>query len=96
MLMPVVRQGPAPDEHRKGGDQSANQSMSTDVQRACLLPCTTYSLVSSLGYETVVLFGALLYVEAWFETAGHWITGRWRKSVGWRSSGCVRARCPAR
>jgi hypothetical protein len=45
----------------------------------------------SLGYETVVLFGALLYVEAWFETAGHWITGRWRRSVGWRSSGCARA-----
>ena len=38
MLMPVVRQGPAPDGNRK----AVYQSMSTDVQRARLLPCTNY------------------------------------------------------
>ena len=43
MLMPVVRQGPAPDENRTGGSQPAHQSMSTDVQQARLLPCTTLS-----------------------------------------------------
>ena len=42
-LMPVVRQGPAPDENRTGGSQPAHQSMSTDVQQARLLPCTTLS-----------------------------------------------------
>ena len=38
MLMPVVRQGPAPDENRTGGIQPAHQSMSTDVHRpvSCL------------------------------------------------------------
>jgi hypothetical protein len=41
VLMPEVRQGPAPDGNRKGGNQPAHQSMSTDVQRARLLPCTT-------------------------------------------------------
>ena len=41
MLTPVVRQGPAPDENRNGGIQSAHQSRSTDVQRVRLLPCTT-------------------------------------------------------
>jgi hypothetical protein len=43
VLMPVVRQGPAPDEYRIGGNQPAHQSMSTDVQQARLLPCTTLS-----------------------------------------------------
>lgn len=43
MLMPDVREGSAPDEIRNGGSQPAHQSMSTDVQRACLLPCTTPS-----------------------------------------------------
>ena len=43
MLMPDVRQGPAPDDHRTGGSQPAHQSMSTDVQQARLLPCTTSS-----------------------------------------------------
>lgn len=43
MLMPAVRQGPTPDGNRKGGNQPAHQSMSTDVQRARLLPCTTLS-----------------------------------------------------
>jgi hypothetical protein len=43
VLMPVVRQGPAPDEIRTGGSQPAHQSMSTDVQQARLLPCTTLS-----------------------------------------------------
>ena len=45
--MPVVRQGPAPDENRKCGIQSAHQSRSTDVQRSRLLPCTATSTSSS-------------------------------------------------
>ena len=45
MLMPVVRQEPAPDGNRTGGNQPAHQSMSTDVQQARLLPCTTSSPV---------------------------------------------------
>src|SRR3954451_20876477 len=41
--MPVVRQGAAPDGNRQGGNQPAHQSMSTDVQRVRLQPCTTSS-----------------------------------------------------
>jgi hypothetical protein len=40
VLTPVVRQGPAPDGIRNGGNQPAHQSMSTDVQRARFQPCT--------------------------------------------------------
>ena len=47
MLMPVVRQGPAPDGDRNGGNQPAHQSRSTDVQRARLLPCTTLLLLTT-------------------------------------------------
>ena len=43
--MPVPRLGPAPDEVQKGGNQSALQSWSTDVQRLRLLPCMTSSLL---------------------------------------------------
>jgi hypothetical protein len=42
--MPVLRQGPAPDENQTGGIQPAHQRWSTDVQRSCLLPCTPASL----------------------------------------------------
>ena len=45
MLTPVVRQEPAPDEYRTSGSQPAHQSMSTDVQRVRLLPCTTSLLL---------------------------------------------------
>jgi hypothetical protein len=58
VLMPVVRQGPAPDGNRNGGSQPAHQSMSTDVQQARLLPCTTPSpLVTTAqqGMEILVL-----------------------------------------
>jgi hypothetical protein len=41
--MPASRQGPAPGEIRKGGNQSAHQSRSTDVQQSRLLPYTTTS-----------------------------------------------------
>ena len=47
MLMPVVRQGPAPDGDRNGGNQPAHQSRSTDVQRPRLLPCTTLLLLTT-------------------------------------------------
>jgi len=47
VLMPVVRQGPAPDGDRNGGNQPAHQSRSTDVQRARLLPCTTLLLLTT-------------------------------------------------
>ncbi len=41
---PIPRQGLAPDEIRSGGNQSAHQSKSTDVQRLRPLPYTTSSL----------------------------------------------------